>query len=521
MNVTVILLSFNGAIDLSPCLESLMPLPENCQLLVVDNGSVDNSVEIARGLTGNVVVIENGVNYGFSGGMNIGLQLAMGMTTQEDVNIQRADEGPAIEVVAFDDIINQVTENGKKRVKLVKIDCEGSEYPILLTARTLHLVDAICGEFHEMGGAYDAHTIPEHARVPGYERFTIQELVDMLQQAGFSISWTRHGQTNMGHFFAVRDVLVQHPSSDTFQELVDMLQQAGFSISWTRHGQTNMGHFFAVRDVLVQHPSSDTFAMPNFITSKLCVQKDFYTPWYSRWARAMKEPLVLHRKQWEFVIIAQSLAERGNLQAGKRGLGFGVGQGPLPALLASYGCAIVATDLNEVSVANSGWNTIANNNLQSLNRRHLCDDALFQQRVSLRALDMNHIPHDVVDFDFSWSSCAMEHLGSIENGIHFILRQMECLKPGGWAAHTTEFNVSSNQATVDQGPTVLFRRQDIERMVQRLRDAGHVVADVDFYAGNLLQDFVIDVPPYTGNPHLKLALGQFVTTSILILVQKR
>ncbi len=391
-------------------------------------------------------------------------------------NVVWADKGQAVEVVAFDDIINQVTENGKKRVKLVKIDCEGSEYPILLTARTLHLVDAICGEFHEMGGAYDTHTIPEHAQVPGYERFTIQELVNMLQQAGFSMSWTRHGQTNIGHFFAVREVLVQPPSSDTF-------------------------------------------AMTSFITSKLCVQKDFYTPWYSRWARALKEPLVLHRKQWESVIIAQSLAERGQLQPGKRGIGFGVGQEPLPALFAKYGCTIVATDLDVQSAMRSGWT--GTRDLQHLNHRRICDNHTFEQRVSFQALDMNHIPDDVVDFDFSWSSCAMEHLGSIENGIHFILRQMECLKPGGWAAHTTEFNVSSDHATVDQGPTVLFRRQDVERMVQQLRDAGHVVADVDFYTGSLPQDFVIDVPPYTGNPHLKVALGQFVTTSILILVQKQ
>ncbi len=91
MNVTVIVLSFNGAADLPLCLESLLPLPENCQVIVVDNGSVDNSVAIARGLTSDVVVIENEVNYGFSGGMNIGLQLALGMTIREDVKIQRSD----------------------------------------------------------------------------------------------------------------------------------------------------------------------------------------------------------------------------------------------------------------------------------------------------------------------------------------------------------------------------------------------------------------------------------------------
>jgi FkbM family methyltransferase len=396
-------------------------------------------------------------------------------------NVVWADAGQAVEVIAFDDIINHITENGTKRVRLVKIDCEGSEYPILLTARTLHLVDAICGEFHEMGGMYDSHSIPEHARVDMYERFTIKELVDVLQQSGFSVSWTRHEHTNMGHFFAARKDYVYRLSTD----------------------------------------ATDISVMPCFLTSKLCIQKDFYAPWYSRWAREMKEPIVLHRKQWDFVVIAQSLAERGNLQEGNRGIGFGVGREPLPALFASYGCAIVATDLDKQSAITRGWDEVVAHDLWGLNDRHICDSDLFQQNVSFRTLDMNHIPDDVVDFDFTWSSCAIEHLGSIDNSIDFMLRQMQCLKSGGWAAHTTEFNVSSNQETIDQGPTVLFRRQDIERLIQGLQDARHVVAAVDFYTGSLPQDFVVDTPPYTGNPHLKLALGQFVTTSILILVQKR
>jgi GT2 family glycosyltransferase len=94
MNVTIILLAFNGAMDLPQCLSALTPLPEQYQLLVIDNGSDDNSADIARSMKGNVVVIENDRNYGFSGGMNIGMRLVMGTSTAKDIEdgkIQSAD----------------------------------------------------------------------------------------------------------------------------------------------------------------------------------------------------------------------------------------------------------------------------------------------------------------------------------------------------------------------------------------------------------------------------------------------
>ena len=59
----------------------------------------------------------------------------------------------------------------------------------------------------------------------------------------------------------------------------------------------------------------------------------------------------LHRKIWEFCFIAQALDERGMLARGRRGLGFAVGTEPLPAMFASRGCAIVATDLATAVVA--------------------------------------------------------------------------------------------------------------------------------------------------------------------------
>jgi hypothetical protein len=87
---------------------------------------------------------------------------------------------------------------------MLNMDCEGSEFPILFTSRSLHLIDDIRGEFHEFGGEHDPHSIPEGAGVPGYGRFTINELSDVLRGAGFTVASVRRGDSNMGLFFASR-----------------------------------------------------------------------------------------------------------------------------------------------------------------------------------------------------------------------------------------------------------------------------------------------------------------------------
>ena len=123
-------------------------------------------------------------------------------------SVWRPGEGPKIEAVAFDDVVNQVTQNGRKRVRMVKVDCEGSEFPILLTARTLHLVDEIVGEFHEFGPEDVPHSeITNEARVPGYDRFTMKVLDGALSRAGFEVETVYHPiypQERLGWWFAVR-----------------------------------------------------------------------------------------------------------------------------------------------------------------------------------------------------------------------------------------------------------------------------------------------------------------------------
>jgi FkbM family methyltransferase len=109
-----------------------------------------------------------------------------------------------IETIAFDALVRQITHDGAKRIRLLKIDCEGSEWPILLTSTTLHLVDEICGEYHELG-EQSSNRHPTFT-IPGYKEYTSKVLVRFLQDQGFSTDHYPHGYQHeaIGMFFAKR-----------------------------------------------------------------------------------------------------------------------------------------------------------------------------------------------------------------------------------------------------------------------------------------------------------------------------
>ncbi|MEO5997982.1 MAG: hypothetical protein ABIN89_14645 [Chitinophagaceae bacterium] len=257
--------------------------------------------------------------------------------------------------------------------------------------------------------------------------------------------------------------------------------------------------------------------------SELCKAKDWDAAWFKRWVNELNEPARFHRKQWEFIYVMQSLWERGCIKKGNKGLAFAVGSEPLPSIFANYGCDILATDITPEKGKVKGW-TQGDQlcfGIESLNKRGLCDDETLRKYVKYKAVDMNNIPGDLRGFDFNWSSCSFEHLGTIEKGITFLKNQLDTLKPGGWAVHTTEFNISSNEQTLDNCDTVIFRMRDLETLVGELRKMGHSVEELDYSLGGLPEDFAVDVFPHKEDIHLKLQLNEFVVTSIGLIIQKK
>jgi FkbM family methyltransferase len=106
-----------------------------------------------------------------------------------------ADQGQSVRAEPLDDVIRSLTRGGR-RIDLLKIDCEGAEYPILLTSRLLHRIDRLVGEFHNFAsGTPEGHpfcSIPERAKVAGYDRFTDAELIPFLRRRGFDVTVRRH-----------------------------------------------------------------------------------------------------------------------------------------------------------------------------------------------------------------------------------------------------------------------------------------------------------------------------------------
>lgn len=257
--------------------------------------------------------------------------------------------------------------------------------------------------------------------------------------------------------------------------------------------------------------------------SQMCTASQMTEPDYARWCARFGNAPTRHRKQWEFVFILRTLEYHDVLRAEARGLGFGVGIEPLASLFAAAGCRVTATDLAADDDRAQVWNSTyqLGANLRQIHRADLCDEQAFYERVSYRAVDMNAIPADLVDFDFTWSSCAFEHLGSIEKGLDFYADSLKCLKPGGIAVHTTELNLSSNRATLDDNDTVIFRRRDFEALARRLLAEGHDVLPITFDSGDSELDRVIDLPPYSQDSHLKLQLLRWVTTSFGMVVRKK
>jgi SAM-dependent methyltransferase len=260
------------------------------------------------------------------------------------------------------------------------------------------------------------------------------------------------------------------------------------------------------------------------LKSEACTQRRIQSSAFRYWAMCLREkPAFLHRKLWEWCFITQALHERGMLDEGRQGLGFAVGNEPLSSLFAKLGCCITASDVDPESARRDGWIDTQQHATRAseLNRRGICPDAAFRANVRFREVDMRAIPDDLIGFDFLWSACALEHLGSLEKGIEFVLRALRCLKPGGIAVHTTELNCDSDQETIATGPSVIYRKRDIAALADRVRGEGHAIEPCEFDLGAEEWDRYVDEPPYDGPAHLKLRLASYVSTSFGVIIRKR
>ncbi len=92
ISVSVIVLAWNGEKYLKHCLAALFAQDYTpLQVIVVDNGSNDASVQIAQGFGPRLELVQNGYNFGFAGGVNIGISHTTGdvvVLLNQDTEVQ-------------------------------------------------------------------------------------------------------------------------------------------------------------------------------------------------------------------------------------------------------------------------------------------------------------------------------------------------------------------------------------------------------------------------------------------------
>lgn len=267
------------------------------------------------------------------------------------------------------------------------------------------------------------------------------------------------------------------------------------------------------------------------LRSGLCRQADIEAAWLAYWAHRLRSAPFYHRKLWEDCFVLQALWEAGMLAPGRSGLGFGVGRELLPSVLAAHGVRTTATDLPAEDARAEVWSGTGQHasDIDRMFDPGIVERDAYRSLCEFRPVDMNEIPAELHGrHDFCWSVCALEHLGSIEKGLRFIEHSVRCLRPGGVAVHTTEYNLEGGGPTVDNWPTVLFQRRHIEALGERLAARGARLLEVDFDTGGGVLDGFVDLPPYAHAapdwlsyphaPHLRLSFGGFPVTSIGLVI---
>lgn len=284
------------------------------------------------------------------------------------------------------------------------------------------------------------------------------------------------------------------------------------------------------------------------LVSQACTADQFVDPAFLRWVPLLRlwpveasarlqnlnvgpspahhGSLFLHSKIWEWAFILQAADQHGVLRSGRRAIGFGVGTEMIPAALASYGIEVVATDQGVDGETANEWMAADYhvNTLEYLYRPELVKNEELRRLVSVRAVDMNHIPDDLGTCDFLWSSCALEHLGSPELGLDFVMSSARLLRPGGIAVHTTELELTPRDTTADYGHMAVYRIPDLQGLAERLTDSGYDMScNFSVPLDTPADRYVHLLRPETHTNELwslKTAMGDSVTTSFGLVIRR-
>jgi len=308
-------------------------------------------------------------------------------------------------------------------------------------------------------------------------------------------------------------------------EKLEHLAQFGLlnRVDLTEHNVANPQVSFS--NLVSKSPSAEQCASAEFQYWANLITRGKNFSEKTRWFETFPEPA--NRKLWEWALILETAKISGNLQAGKKALGFAVGQEPIPAILADYGVSVLASDKH--TDKSGAWIKTKEHmaDLTDLFHPEIIDNDALSEFVRCMHIDMNYIPDGLGKFDFIWSSCAIEHLGSPSKGLDFVLESIEMLNPGGVAIHTTELELTSKSETADYGNCAVYRVQDFKILKNKIHELGYSMELNTFVDMSTPKDRWISRIPLVGVEntkdlaHLKLGLGDSISTSFSIVIEKK
>jgi hypothetical protein len=304
----------------------------------------------------------------------------------------------------------------------------------------------------------------------------------------------------------------------------------------TKADREDLDRAFALARVDLRHHNAETRpptldqVVSQVVSADQCMHPD-----YEAWSDLIGIPKPVrrfNRKVWEWVYILQAARQHEMLQKGRRAVGFGVGNEPLPAVFARYDVEVVATDQSasdDERVKSGGWAETGQLlvGVEGLLRPEIVDDDRARELIKTRRVDMNDVPDDLAPCDLAWSACALEHLGSPQQGMRFVQRTAELLAPGGIAVHTTELELTDRARTVDHGHLACYRPADLRSLADELTASGFEI-DLNLHVSmETAEDRWVSVVLLHGpdleageRAHLKLALNDSVLTSVGLIIRR-
>jgi len=91
MNISIIVPNWNGSSYIEKCINSLLEQSIKLNVIVVDNGSVDDSIKILKSYGKKIYLINLNTNIGFAGGVNVGIRKAMELYSPDYIGLLNND----------------------------------------------------------------------------------------------------------------------------------------------------------------------------------------------------------------------------------------------------------------------------------------------------------------------------------------------------------------------------------------------------------------------------------------------